>query len=115
VNPIHSSEDPSLRPELEWRDEASKRGDIAEHVDNLILEYLRAMRADMSSMKTDIRELKRRLGRVEAEIVGIRQDLLRRDEAGVQRDEVVADLGTRFDALVDRVERIERRLDLKDY
>ena len=80
---------------------------MTEAVDNLVLEHLRAIRADLSTVKEDVREIKHRMTNVEAAIGG-----LKRDQAAdyVQ----LAEQHGRYDRLVERVERIERRLELQE-
>lgn len=44
-----------------------------EDVDNLILEHLRAIRADIAGMRDDIREVKQRLSNVESGIGSLKR------------------------------------------
>ena len=78
---------------------------MADNVENLILEHLRAIRADISGIKEDVREIKQRLTSLETAVAG-----LRRDNANLYSN--VIDQQARYDRLAERVERIERRLDL---
>jgi septal ring factor EnvC (AmiA/AmiB activator) len=80
---------------------------MTEQTENLILEHLRAMRADIGAIKDDVREIKSRLTSLEAAVAG-----LRRDSANLFGD--VVESHVRHDRLVERIERIERRLDLRD-
>jgi hypothetical protein len=73
--------------------------------DNVVLELLRAIRADMAEMRTEQREQRGRLGAIERLLAH-----LEREGAEEQR----AEIGGRFDRVLDRLDRIERRLDLKD-
>ncbi|MBU0500048.1 MAG: hypothetical protein KJ558_04085 [Gammaproteobacteria bacterium] len=73
---------------------------MTDNVENLILEPLRAIR-------DDIKELKQRLIGVETSVAG-----LRRDSAASYGELIQGHV--RHDRLVDRIERIERRLDLRD-
>ena len=69
---------------------------------NLVLEHLRAIRADMHEMRVEQREQRGRLGAIERNI-------------GQLEHEIVAmrvDLGSRFDRVLDRLDRVERRLEL---
>ena len=72
---------------------------MTEQTENLVLEYLRAMRADISTIKQDIREIKMRVASLESHIAGILGDVLRQN--------------SRIEDLADRVERIEHRLELQ--
>lgn len=78
---------------------------MGDNVENLILEHLRAIRTDISVIREDVREVKQRLTSLELSVSG-----LKRDYAQLYGD--LAEQHTRYDRLVDRVERIERRLDI---
>lgn len=80
---------------------------MAEDPANLILDHLRAMRADMHEMKDMLREHGHRLTRLETSIAG-----LRREQAGDAEN--VAHLEARIDRLSDDITRIKRRLDIID-
>lgn len=77
-----------------------------ENFDNIIIEHLHAVRADIASIKDDIREVKTRITHVEAGIASLKRD------AAHQCDESAA-ANARFDQLTERIEKIERRLDLQ--
>ena len=47
---------------------------MTENVENLILEHLRAIRADIAAVKDDVREIKQRLTSLEAAVAGLRRD-----------------------------------------
>ena len=70
--------------------------------DNLVLEHLGAIRADAQEIRAEQREQRTRLGAIE------------RILAHVERDnaEFRAEIGIRFDRVHDRLDRIERRLEL---
>ena len=80
---------------------------MTESIDNLVLEHLRAMRADMTSLRDDVREVKNRLSTVEAGQGAILQHIGHLTSSIAQQQ-------VSFDRLSDRVERIERRLNLVD-
>jgi hypothetical protein len=73
--------------------------------DNLVLEHLRHIRAVVDATREDVRELKQRVSAVEIAIAG-----MRRDDAGLA--EGIAILGARTDRLSERIERVERRLEI---
>ena len=77
-----------------------------ENADSIVIEHLRAIRADVASSKDDIREVKTRITHVEAGIASLKRD------AAHQYDESAA-ANARFDRLTQRIEKIERRLDLQ--
>jgi septal ring factor EnvC (AmiA/AmiB activator) len=76
-----------------------------ENIENLLLEHLKAIRADVALIKSDLKEQTHRLGRLEVSMSG-----LRRDVAFV--DGTAAEQSVRMDRMSDRIERIERRLEL---
>ena len=47
---------------------------MADNVENLILEHLRAIRADIGGIKDDVREIKHRLTSSEAAVASIQRD-----------------------------------------
>lgn len=72
--------------------------------DNLVLEMLRAMRADMGELGAELREQRGRLGAIERLLAHLER------EGAEQR----AEMGGRFDRIHDRLDRIDRRLEPKD-
>ncbi len=78
---------------------------MTEQVENLILEHLKAMRADIAEIRRDLAELKERMTRLERHVA----DALKR-LAHVEGD--VLGQNARFDRLEARISRIERRLEL---
>ncbi|MCB8874214.1 hypothetical protein [Acidisoma silvae] len=73
--------------------------------DNLVLELLRAIRAENARTNEILTEHGHRLARIEIGMAG-----LRRDQASDA--EAVALMGLRFDRVDERLDRIERRLGL---
>ena len=47
---------------------------MTDNVENLILEHLRAIRADIGGIKDDVRDIKQRLTSLEAAVAGLRRD-----------------------------------------
>ena len=80
---------------------------VTEKVDGLALGQLRAIRAHVVSIKDDVREVKHRSTSLEGAVSG-----LKRDQAAGYAD--AADQHARYDRLAERLERVERRLDLRD-
>jgi septal ring factor EnvC (AmiA/AmiB activator) len=78
---------------------------MADNVENLVLEHLRVIRADIAGIRDDAREIKQRLTSLEAGVAA-----LRRDNANLYGD--VSEQHARYDRLADRIERLERRLDI---
>jgi uncharacterized protein (UPF0335 family) len=74
---------------------------------NLVLEHLRALRASVQTLHEDNREIKTRLNEVYSAVVSVRRDQVN-DAETVHRQQ------TTIDRLSERIERIERRLDLRE-
>ncbi len=77
-----------------------------ENVENLILEHLRVIRTDVGALKEDAREIKQRLANLESAVGGIKRDLGDMYTEGATQH-------TRYDRLVERIERLEKRLELQ--
>jgi len=73
---------------------------VSENVENLILERLRRIDERLSNIEGDIGDLKTRMSAVDEHIGGLFI--------------TVSGNNNRLDRVVDRLERIERRLDLTD-
>lgn len=80
---------------------------MIENVEDLVLGHLRAIRADVAGIKDDVREIKHRLTSLEGAVAGLKPD-----QAASYAD--LADQHARYDRLAERIERVERRLDLRD-
>ena len=80
---------------------------MAEDVNNLVLEHLRAIRSDLRDMRDTMAEQGQRLTQMEIGLAGLRRDQ-GADAGGV------AEMGLPLDRLVEQVRRIDRRLDLAD-
>jgi sensor histidine kinase regulating citrate/malate metabolism len=84
---------------------------MPENVDNLILQQLLGIRNDVGSMRAEthdsLKEVKARLTTLEGLVAGGR-----RDNALVQED--VNQQQSLIDRITDRLDRIERRLELRD-
>jgi hypothetical protein len=82
-------------------------GTMAEDVNNLVLEHLRAIRTDVRDLRDTLMDHGHRLTRIEIGLAGLRRDQSM-DATGV------AEMGLRIDRLTEKVQRIEHRLDLAD-
>ncbi len=80
---------------------------MAAEPDHIVLEFLRAIRADLAGQRTILSEHGVRLTEIASAVAG-----LRRDQA--LDAESAAHLAARVDRLRDEVERIKRRLDLTE-
>lgn len=80
-----------------------------DNVENLVLEQLRALRGDILNFRaesqSDMSEIKHRLSRVESGIASMRGE-----NAGTQED--VYRQQTVIDAIKERLQRIEKRLEI---
>ncbi len=75
--------------------------------DNLVLAMLREMRGEMAAIRNTLREHGHRLATIEAGVIAIRRD--------VANDAAAANItSARVDDLAERIDRIERRLELRD-
>ncbi len=80
---------------------------MAETVDNLMLEHLKRFQATLDGMQRDIRELKVRQSETYTAVLSLRQDQ-------VSDAEVTAHVQSQMDRFGERLDRVERRLDLAD-
>ncbi len=82
---------------------------MTDQVENLIIEHLKALRSEIKDLKTtmhdDFKDVKHRLTQVEIQVIGTR-----RDGVGVQED--VYRQQSSLDRITERIERIEKRLEL---
>ena len=77
-----------------------------ENVEHIIIEHLRAIRTDIGLIKEDVREVKTRITHVEAGIASLKRD------SAHQYDETAA-ANAKFDRITERIEKIEKRLELQ--
>lgn len=73
---------------------------MAKSPENLVIEHLRAIRGDLVGVKDDLRDIKARLGAIEHHQAGQMLDSVRQS--------------SRLDDLAARLEKVERRLELRD-
>jgi predicted nuclease with TOPRIM domain len=78
---------------------------VTVEIDNSVLEHLRAIRSDLGTIKGDVREVKQRLTSLDISVAGLRT------ESGHLYGDLAEQDG-RYDRLAERIERIERRLEL---
>ena len=76
-----------------------------ENVDNIILEHLQIIRFDVGTIKDDVRELKTRISNLEIGQANIVQHIGHHASVAAQQN-------LAYDRLSDRVERLEKRLEL---
>ena len=78
---------------------------MMDNLDDIVLEHLPALRAGQDRIEKGLKKVKQRLTGVETSIAG-----LRRDNLGTQEDNYHQK--TVIDAIQDRLQRIEDRLEL---
>ena len=78
---------------------------MTENMENLIIEHLRHIRARVDRNAEDMSDLKLRLSNVESAMVHVKREASSGDETDARQQ-------VSLDRLADRIERIERRLDL---
>jgi hypothetical protein len=80
---------------------------MAENIDNLVLENLRHIRAKVDKNEHEMDELKSRVTRIELSLVSMRHEFADMFEYQIRQQNT-------NDRIIERIERIERRLDLQD-
>lgn len=80
---------------------------MADNVQSIVIEHLRALRAGQDRIEADLGDIKGRLSAVETGLNGVRRDLVALAEADAR-------LQVAMDRMGDRVDRIERRLELRE-
>jgi hypothetical protein len=80
---------------------------MAENIENLVLEHLKRFQAGQERIERKLDEHTQRLGRIEIA-------LARLASTQGQHEEVYAEQSVRIDRLAERLDRLERRLELRD-
>jgi chromosome segregation ATPase len=75
------------------------------HPDNLIIEYLKAMRAELADVKSGISDLRQRMVSLDGSAIDLRRSYLHLHEDNARQQ-------LALEKLSERVQRIERRLEL---
>jgi chromosome segregation ATPase len=78
---------------------------MTDNTENLMLEHLKRFQAGQERIEKKLDEVVSRLGNLEMSVAGIRRDL-----AHLEENDAI--MSVRMDRLNERVERIERRLEL---
>ena len=80
-----------------------------ENVDHIIIEQLKALRSDIAGMRAEMhiefKDVKARLNHLDASMAGVRRDSALSAEDFARQQ-------VSIDALVERIQRIEKRLEL---
>jgi chromosome segregation ATPase len=80
---------------------------MTDNIENLVLEHLKRFQASQDRIERKLDEHTQRLGRIEI-------TLARLASAQGQHEEVFAEQSVRIDRLSERLDRIERRLELRE-
>ena len=78
---------------------------MTESVENLVIEHLRHIRGRVDQIADDMSDLKQRMSGLETSMVLVKREVTAGDENGIR-------LQVNLDKLVERIQRIERRLEL---
>lgn len=80
-----------------------------ENVENIIIEQLKALRSDIAGMRTEMttefKDIKARLNHLDVSVAGVRRDAANGAEDFARQQ-------VSIDNLVERIQRLERRLEL---
>ena len=77
-----------------------------ENVDNLLLEHLKRFQAGQDRIERKLEEVVTRIGHLEISLAGLRRDFGHNEEQS-------ASVGVRIDRINERLERVEKRLELQ--
>ena len=80
---------------------------MTDHVENMLLEHMKRFQATLEQIQRELRELKLRQSETHAAVLGIRRDQ-------VNDAEITAHMQVQLDGVRDRLDRVERRLDLSN-
>jgi uncharacterized protein (UPF0335 family) len=78
---------------------------MTESVENLVLEHLRHIRGRVDRLAEDMGDLKHRMSSLESAMVLVKREVSAGDETSARKQ-------VSLDRVFDRIERLERRLDL---
>ncbi|MFO1333448.1 MAG: hypothetical protein U1E95_13490 [Rubrivivax sp.] len=78
---------------------------MTDNVENLIVEHLKALRSELADVKADTSEIRQRLASHDSSIIALhRNDVHVMEESARQQ--------VTLDKLLERIQRLEKRLDL---
>ena len=80
---------------------------MTENVENVIIEHLRHIRGRVDRIAEEMSDMKHRMSSLESAMVLVKREVLAGDETDARQQ-------LSLDRLLDRIERIERRLELTD-
>ena len=80
---------------------------MSDNVENIILEHLRHIRSRVDQISDDMSDLKHRMSSLESAMVLIKHEIAHSDETDARQQ-------VTLDKIIDRIQRIERRLELNN-
>jgi len=83
----------------------ASQDEMTDNVENLILEHLKRFQGGQDRIERKLEEIVARIGQLELGLAGLRRDF-------AHADENAAGMSVRIDRMSDRIERIEKRLEL---
>ncbi|MFZ2170537.1 MAG: hypothetical protein WAW61_12990, partial [Methylococcaceae bacterium] len=78
---------------------------MSDNVDNIVLEHLRHIRSRVDQIADDMSDLKHRMSSLESAMVSVKHEVAHGDETDARQQ-------VTLDKIIDRIQRIERRLEL---
>jgi len=78
---------------------------MSDNVENLVLEHLRHIRGSVDQIAEDISDLKHRMSSLESAMILVKHEITHSDETDARQQ-------VTLDKIIDRIQRIERRLEL---
>ena len=80
---------------------------MSENLENIVLEHLRHIRSRVDQIADDMSDLKHRMSSLESAMVTVKHEVAHGDETDARQQ-------VTLDKIIDRIQRIERRLELND-
>jgi len=80
---------------------------MSDNMENIVLEHLRHIRSRVDQIADDISDLKHRMSSLESAMVSVKHEVAHGDETDARQQVTI-------DKIIDRIQRIERRLELND-
>jgi outer membrane murein-binding lipoprotein Lpp len=78
---------------------------MSDNVENIVLEHLRHIRSKVDQIADDMSDLKHRMSSLESAMVSVKHEVAHGDETDARQQ-------VTLDKLVERIQRIENRLEL---
>jgi outer membrane murein-binding lipoprotein Lpp len=78
---------------------------MSDNVENMVLEHLRHIRSSVDQIADDISDLKHRMSSLESAMVSVKHEVAHGDETDARQQ-------VTLDKIIDRIQRIENRLEL---